>query len=178
MRSTQDSERTGNGEPSEQSYPADRYAYRAGRTDKRLKRDDSGRLGKRADLRRCLLQVKDLRIAVSGLIHALKGRVSIQHVLLRLDAIIQNRLRRQPDPSSIGHTADFDMRIGLHLPGYILALPGLDVQLAFKEVNGSERTHPRLLSIHCCEVIRTACLQKFIHFIHGKGVSVHSICFS
>lgn len=91
-----------------------------------------------------------------------------EHVCLGFTAIIADERSRKAEPLAAGlvHGAKLYLAVCQDLFRDILGLAGLNVELAFENVDGPERTYFRLVTINCCKEISTSFLDKFFNFFH------------
>lgn len=117
---------------------------------------------------RGVLEVIDGGVAVGArCVYGAKRRVIIQHTLLRFGAVIENECSCNADPFVTLHGAEFHLGVRGDLLCYALAFTRLDIQFAFKQMDGAERPHARLVSLDGGKIVRFGGFQKFIDAIHG-----------
>lgn len=73
-----------------------------------------------------------------------------------------------PFIASFVHGANLDLGICSNLLGNVLGLAGLNVQLAFEDFCGTERTNLGLITIDGCQEIGTSILKKLYYFFHFR----------
>ena len=133
-----------------------------------LKFNDNGFVRERRNGCRGVLKIIDGGIAVRPRrVHFAKGRVIIQHALLRFGAVIENECSGNADPFVVFHGAEFHLGVRGDLLCYALAFTRLDIQFAFKQMDGAERPHARLVSFDGGKIVRFGGFQKFTDAIHG-----------
>ena len=64
-----------------------------------------GSRGEGAESRLCILEIEDFRIVVLRIIHGAKFRISLQHRLLGLYAVVVDQLARKAQISALGFAA-------------------------------------------------------------------------
>ena len=104
------------------------------------------------------LQIKDLGVAVVRCVHGFQRRILIQHMAAGFHPVILHRNGLHPDPAVAHGGGQLHLRIGSDLAGNGFPFACLDIQPAFKEVDGTEGPHPRLIPIHRRQVIGLAIL--------------------
>ena len=107
-------------------------------------------------------------------VHFAKRRVIIQHALLRFSAVIENERSGNADPFIALYGAEFYFGVYGDLLCYALAFARLDIQFAFKQMDGAEWPHARLVSFDGGKIVRFGGFQKFIDAMHS-GSSFGSI---
>lgn len=133
-----------------------------------LKFNDNGFVRERRNGCRGVFEIIDGGIAVRPRrVHFAKRRVVIQHALLRFGAVIENERSGNADPFVVFHGAEFHLGVRGDLLCYALAFTRLDIQFAFKQMDGAERPHARLVSFDGGKIVRFGGFQKFTDAIHG-----------
>ena len=133
-----------------------------------LKFDDNRFMREGRDGCRGVLEIIDGGIAVRPRrVHGAKRRVIIQHALLRFGAVIEDERSGNADPFIALHGAEFYFGVRGNLLCNAFAFARLNIQFAFKQMDGAERPHARLISFDGSKIVRFGGFQKFIDAIHG-----------
>ena len=110
-----------------------------------------------------VFQIIDNRVAVgSRLVHGAKVGIGIKHTLLRLHPVVLDECRCNPYPLVALHGTDFNFWIFGNLICNHLALARLYVQLVLEDIYRPERSYPRLVTLHCRQIISLRFFQKVI----------------
>ena len=140
-----------------------------------LKFNDNGFVRERRNGCRGVFEIIDGGVAVRPRrVHGAKRRVVAEHALLRFGAVVEDERSDNADPFVALHGAEFHLGVRGDLLCYALAFARLDIQFAFKQMDGAERPHARLDSFDGGKIVRFGGFQKFIDAIHG-GSSLNSI---
>lgn len=116
----------------------------------------------------CVLEIERFGVVVVGGVHRLELGVVFEHVDLRFAAVVADECSGDADPFVTGlvHGTDFDLAVLLDLLGAVLRLASLDIELALKNVGGTERANTRLVTVYRCQKVGAAFLEKFYDFFH------------
>ena len=133
-----------------------------------LKFNDNGFVRERRNGCRGVFEIIDGGVAVRPRrVHGAKRRVVAEHALLRFGAVVEDERSDNADPFVALHGAEFHLGVRGDLLCYALAFTRLDIQFAFKHMDGAERPHARLVSFDGGKIVRFGGFQKFIDAIHG-----------
>ena len=117
---------------------------------------------------RGVFEIIDCGIAVRPRrVHGAKRRVVVQHALLRFGAVIEDEHSCNADPFVALHGAEFYLGVRGDLLCYALAFARLDIQFAFKQMDGAERPHARPVSLDGGKIVRFGGFQKFIDAVYS-----------
>ena len=137
-----------------------------------LKFNDNGFVRERRNGCRGVFEIIDGGVAVRPRrVHGAKRRVVAEHALLRFGAVVEDERSDNADPFVALHGAEFHLGVRGDLLCYALAFTRLDIQFAFKQMDGAERSHARLVSLDGGKMVRFGGFQKFTDAIHGVSSS-------
>ena len=143
-----------------------------------LKFDDNRFVRERRNGCRGVFEIIDGGIAVRPRrVHGAKRRVVAEHALLRFGAVIEDERSCNADPFVALHGAEFHLGVRGDLLCYALAFTRLDIQFAFKHMDGAERPHARLVSFDGGKIVCFGGFQKFIDTVHGVSSSDFSLLY-
>jgi len=134
----------------------------------KLKLDSARSTGEGVESSSGVLEVESLGVGVLSGVHGLQMRILVQHVGFGLNTVITHKGARNTKPvlASLVHCTDFSLAVLLDLFGNVLGFASLNVQSSFENLDGSEWTYTRLISVNSSKEICIAILDEFLNFFH------------